>query len=142
MKFTYRGVDYENNSSALEVIEGEVGGKYRGANWNHTYVRHIPVAPKPAALKYRGAEYSLGDPIDAEAMMLHRRYLKTENHTASRAKNEVVPNTCPRHIILQKTNHTHRANIQQNLERRLELAKANGDEKLVRLLEAEAKQLA
>jgi hypothetical protein len=142
MKFTYRGVDYENNTPALEFTEGEVGGKYRGANWNRTYVRHIPVPPKPAALKYRGAEYCLGDPIDAEAMMPYRRYVKTENHTASRAKNEVVPNTCPRHTIFQETSQTHRANVQHNLERRLELAKAKGDEKLVLLLEAEAKQLA
>jgi len=142
MKFTYRGVNYEKNSSALELTEGELGGKYRGADWNKRYLRHIPVPPNPTALKYRGAEYYLGDSIDAEAMMLRRRYIKREDYTATETKNQVVPNACPRHIIFQETSKTHHANIRQNLERRLEVAKAKGDEKLVRLLEAEAHQLA
>ncbi len=33
---------------------------------------------------------------------------------------------------------THRANLQKNLERRLEAARASGNEVLVRMLEAEA----
>ncbi len=33
---------------------------------------------------------------------------------------------------------THRANLQKNLERRLEAARASGNEALVRMLEAEA----
>ncbi len=33
---------------------------------------------------------------------------------------------------------THRANMQKNLQRRLEAARAKGDEELIRLLEAEA----
>lgn len=33
---------------------------------------------------------------------------------------------------------THRANMQKNLQRRLETARANGDEALIRLLEVEA----
>jgi hypothetical protein len=33
---------------------------------------------------------------------------------------------------------THRANMQKNLQRRLEAARAKGDEALIRLLEAEA----
>lgn len=33
---------------------------------------------------------------------------------------------------------THRANMQKNLQRRLESARANGNEELIRLLEAEA----
>lgn len=37
-----------------------------------------------------------------------------------------------------KTSETHRANLQKNLQRRLEAARAKGDEQLVRLLEAEA----
>jgi len=32
----------------------------------------------------------------------------------------------------------HRANMQKNLQRRLEAARAKGDEELIRLLEAEA----
>ncbi len=36
---------------------------------------------------------------------------------------------------------THRANIQKRLEHRLEIARAKGDQNLVRLLEAEKEQL-
>ena len=36
---------------------------------------------------------------------------------------------------------THRANMQKNLQRRLEAARANGDEELIRQLEAEASYL-
>lgn len=37
-----------------------------------------------------------------------------------------------------QTTQTHRANMQKNLQRRLETARAKGDEALIRLLEAEA----
>jgi hypothetical protein len=40
-----------------------------------------------------------------------------------------------------KLSETHRANIQKRLEHRLEVAKAKGDEHLVRMLEAEMEQL-
>lgn len=36
---------------------------------------------------------------------------------------------------------THRVNLQKNLQRRLEAARASGDENLIRLLEAEASYL-
>lgn len=39
----------------------------------------------------------------------------------------------------QEATKTHRANIQKSLEHRLEVAKAKGDETLIRQLEAEAK---
>lgn len=37
----------------------------------------------------------------------------------------------------QKVSQTHRANIQKSLEHRLQVAKAKGDERLIRQLEAE-----
>lgn len=40
-----------------------------------------------------------------------------------------------------KVSETHRSNLQKNLQRRLEAARANGDEKLVRQLEAEAQYI-
>lgn len=40
-----------------------------------------------------------------------------------------------------KVSETHRANIQKRLEHRLEVAKAKGNEELVRQLEAEMQQL-
>jgi hypothetical protein len=42
---------------------------------------------------------------------------------------------------LTKVGETHRANLQKRLLHRLDVAKANGDENLVRILESEMKQL-
>lgn len=43
-----------------------------------------------------------------------------------------------RQEALTQLKQTHRANLQENLRRRLEAARAKGDEALVRMLEAEA----
>jgi hypothetical protein len=43
-----------------------------------------------------------------------------------------------RQEIRTKISETHRVNLQRNVQRRLEAARARGDEQLVRLLEAEA----
>lgn len=46
-----------------------------------------------------------------------------------------------RQEIRTRVSDTHRANLQKNLQRRLEAARAKGDEQLIRLLEAEASYL-
>ena len=43
-----------------------------------------------------------------------------------------------RQKTLTEVSQLHRANMQKNLQRRLEAARAKGDEQLIRLLEAEA----
>ncbi|MFM6191963.1 MAG: hypothetical protein ACKPEN_22960 [Planktothrix sp.] len=40
-----------------------------------------------------------------------------------------------------KLSDVHRANIQKRLEHRLEVARSNGDENLIRILEAEMRQI-
>ncbi len=42
---------------------------------------------------------------------------------------------------LKRTAEIHRANIQKRLQHRLEVARANGDQELIRQLEAEMQQL-
>jgi len=43
-----------------------------------------------------------------------------------------------RRETLTKASQTHKENLRKNLQRRIEAARASGDENLVRLLEAEA----
>ena len=38
MKLCYRGASYDYDPTPSEVIEGEVGGKYRGLPWIRTQV--------------------------------------------------------------------------------------------------------
>lgn len=55
MKLCYRGVSYEPNPTSIETIQGEVGGKYRGFPWRHTYVKMSGRHTQPSyELYYRG----------------------------------------------------------------------------------------
>ena len=39
MQLCYRGVSYEYEATPVEILEGEVGGKYWGLPWRHTQVK-------------------------------------------------------------------------------------------------------
>jgi Domain of unknown function (DUF4278) len=128
MKLTYRGVAYEHNPPAIDMVEGEIVGKYRGQPWRIEYPRHIPV-PQPAAdLKYRGVAYST--------------YPKASTQPAipitSSRKLAFITKSCP---VSQDLTDTHLDNIRRRLEHRLQVAKNRGDESLIRMLEAESRQL-
>ena len=119
MKLSYRGAAYEYEPPTIDMVEGEVGGKYRGQPWRCSYPRHIPV-PQPALdLKYRGVAYST--------------YPKAQESAIAKISNS--RKVCP------ELAETHLANIRRRLEHRLQVAKDSGDQKLIRMLEAESKQL-
>ncbi|AFZ29030.1 hypothetical protein Glo7428_0429 [Gloeocapsa sp. PCC 7428] len=139
MKLTYRGVNYESSEPNIQMTEGDIGGQYRGVNWKQRYPRHIPVPQPVVGLKYRGASYSVGHPIDVEASLVRRQYTETAK-TKLKAENQ-VSTASSRQRALEELNHTHIANIRQNLEHRLQVARARGDQKLIQMLEVEAKQL-
>ena len=128
MKLSYRGVAYDYNPPAIDMVEGEIGGKYRGQSWRMEYPRHIPV-PQPAVdLKYRGVAYST--------------YTKASTQPAipitSSRKLAYITKSCS---VSQDLTDTHLANIRRRLEHRLQVAKNRGDERLIRMLEAESRQL-
>lgn len=126
MKLSYRGVNYENASPILEVTEADIGGTYRGQSWRSHYVRHIPEPPPVHDLKYRGVAYRTGKPAGAvPSAAAAARCTLPGCHKREREK------------VLNQVARTHLANIRSNLERRMQVAKARGDEKLVRLLEEE-----
>lgn len=137
MKLNYRGVSYEANPPTPELMEGEIGSKYRGVNFKPHYPRHIPVTQPVIGLTYRGVDHCTGDPIDVEASLLRRCYANEAIST-----DEAIPTVSSRQQALDELTTTHVVNIRQNLEHRLQVARAKGDQNLIRLLEAEAKQLA
>ncbi|HAX78537.1 MAG TPA: hypothetical protein DCY88_22570 [Cyanobacteria bacterium UBA11372] len=119
MKMSYRGVAYEYEPPTIDMVEGEIGGKYRGQPWRCSYPRHIPV-PQPALdLKYRGVAYS----------------------TYGKAQPGAIAQTGNPRKVCPELAETHLANIRRRLEHRLQVAKDSGDQKLIRMLEAESKQL-
>lgn len=115
MKLGYRGVAYEYEPPTIDMTEGEIGGKYRGQPWRCSYPRHIPVPQPTLDLKYRGVAYRTNTQQPAIPA------------TSSRTSPELAE--------------THLANIRRRLEHRLQVAKNSGDEKLIRMLEAESRQL-
>lgn len=142
MKLAYRGVSYESNLPNLEVTEGEIGGKYRGTTWREKYPRHIPVPYPRVDLKYRGVAYSVGDPVDIEAIELPKDYANAETSTTIPATTPASSNQSGRQQVLAELHNTHLQNLRCNLEHRLQVARAKGDSDLIRILEAEARQLA
>lgn len=118
MKLSYRGANYDYDIPAVDMLEGEVAGKYRGQNWNYRYPRHIRV-PKQAQDLQRGLLCATAAPKPAE--------------------NAAAVTPPPK---VEEIAQVHRANICNILDRRLQIAKARGDERLLRLLEIESKQMA
>ncbi len=141
MKLTYRGVSYESTLPTVELTEGEITGKYRGTAWKQKYPRHIPVPQPKLDLKYRGAAYSVGDPIDVEATRLRRNYAQAATPSVAVKTDEIAVPKTSRQRASEELRSNHRNNICRSLERRLQAARAKGDEKLIRLLEAESKQI-
>jgi hypothetical protein len=128
MKLTYRGVSYNYNPPQTNVVKGEVMGTYRGNVW-HAHPLVAPV-PLPAAhnLKYRGVAYNtrpdlVMTPVGAPAQPVVA--------IANRSKS-----------FLSAVTTAHHDAILRNVERRLQLAKAKGDDRLIHLLEDELRQVA
>lgn len=122
MKLTYRGVQYDYQPPTIDMVEGDLLGKYRGNAWKARYPRHIPVPQAPMNLKYRGIAY-------------------TTHQTTEMVPDTVVAPTAKRPSdpeLVARVSKIHQANICDRLERRLEAAKAKGDRDLVRQLERES----
>lgn len=131
MELTYRGRSYEKNCPNVEIMPGEVGGKYRGNDWTYQYPRHIAMPPATAPLKYRGVSYYPGQAVDQ--LTCSKKSEKSLSKVEIAIKNS---KTDP------KVNQIHRANICRNLDRRWLIAQAEGNEDLMRLLEKEFQQVA
>ncbi len=114
MRLHYRGVAYEKEPFTLEVIKGEVGGTYRGKDWFRTYPRHIPHLRPKSSMQYRGVAYG--------ALV----------STPSLEQTVPIP-------VVNEAEKTHLESIRRSLERRLQVAEASGNQKLVFLLQQESK---
>ncbi len=57
MQFTFLGNRYEANSSQIPVVEGQIGGKYRGQAWTTKHLQKALISQLFHNLKYRGVKY-------------------------------------------------------------------------------------
>ena len=133
MKLTYRGISYESDIPAIDVTEGEVGGKYRGQNWSYNYPRHIPVPGPAQNFTYRGVAFTKPETTTvaavavekiAESVALKRSPQLTEGWAV---KNNIGP--------------IHQANLCRILDRRKKTARRQGNQQLLQQLENESQYL-
>lgn len=130
MKLSYRGASYEYNQPTLEMSEGEILGRYRGAAWRCQTLKEMPISQPSPTLKYRGVAYTPNQTSGVRPAPVAQTEL---------ARCRVPGTTGP---AFKEVSRLHRANLERNLERRLQVAKQQGNQFLVDLLEAERSQLA
>lgn len=143
MKLSYRGLNYNyDDPPTIDMME-EAGGLYRGCQWQIRHPRHIPVTQPSHSLKYRGLAYVSHSPTEtnivettAPTVPALVTNLKKTNVLSYRKPQKQDTAKLP---DLEKI---HRANLCRNLERRMNIAQAKGDQKLMALLQKESQDLA
>ncbi|MBW4490951.1 MAG: DUF4278 domain-containing protein [Trichocoleus desertorum ATA4-8-CV12] len=134
MRLSYRGAHYESELPTFQMLEGDVVGKYRGQNLRlqYPYPKHIPVPQTPLDLKYRGVAYSTHRPMELKDLIKAQPAVVATSQT---------PLQNMRQRVLKEVAETHRTNIYRSLERRLQVAKNLGDQRLIGMLESELQQI-
>jgi hypothetical protein len=125
MTLSYRGIQYDQPSLALDTTIGEIKGKYRGQDWHHHYPRPLPQRRIKPAMTYRGVPLSDHPSFPPVAV-------GSTCPVSTRQAHKVVSNDLSR---------VHFNNIRKSLEKRLAIAQDRGDSSLIQLLESEYEQL-
>ncbi|BAC07865.1 DUF4278 domain-containing protein [Thermosynechococcus vestitus] len=124
MQLIYRGAKYKTSEQHIPLVESGAKGLYRGAPW----VGHKPAetVPQPNhVLCWRGVTYQTnGQPVATTAPRVS-------------AAPSVVPQRKRDSWV-----EAHRRAILETLERRLQVARSQGNQELISLLEEEWQQFA
>ncbi|XFA72446.1 DUF4278 domain-containing protein [Thermosynechococcaceae cyanobacterium Okahandja] len=125
MQLTYRGVNYPASENRTAVVASGVTGRYRGAQWVG-YKAANAVAQPNHTLCWRGVRYQTnGEPVVAAAA------------ATSAPEKPLLPQRSRDPIA-----ETHRHAILKSLEHRLNVARSQGNQDLINLLEDEWQQFA
>lgn len=137
MKLCYRGVNYDYNPPSLEVRESELTGTYRGRSMNFSYVSHVPVPQPVANYTYRGVGYSTNaqGQIQPPVLTIERQPVFQSDRAAAGTGLKA------RRHLLKDAAEAHRTNIQQSIQHRIDVARAQGNDQLLTQLEAEMHQV-
>ncbi len=125
MLLTYRGITYNRPDNQVKTAPGKVMGFYRGAAWSEQNL--VSERPSPAAqqLTWRGVTY------------------KTDGSAVVRdVEAPVVAPVAKAQPQGANLGNTHRDWILKSLEHRLSVARNQGNQRLVEMLEDEWKQFA
>ncbi|WP_024545675.1 DUF4278 domain-containing protein [Picosynechococcus sp. NKBG15041c] len=132
MKLTYRGVSYDYRPATLEVMEGDIVGRYRGQTIRRHCVAETLERPEVESvlLHYRGNTY--------QSLQAVPEVLPQRQAAAAACPVQVLPLT---KLMGQDARRIHLENMRHSLERRLQTAQARGDEHLISLLQQESNAL-
>ncbi len=140
MKLSYRGVQYDHNPPMLEVSESDILCRYRGRTHRYSYVRHLPFPQPRAELTYRGVAYQTDSHGQRQpASQPSRRSVFSSFQDRLTA---LSPLMSERQRLLREVAQSHSASIQDSLERRIAVARAQGNLLLLQQLEDEMSYLA
>ncbi|MBT9312882.1 DUF4278 domain-containing protein [Leptothoe kymatousa] len=140
MKLTYRGVEYDHNPPMLEVSESDILCNYRGRTHRYTYVGHVPFPQSQTGLTYRGAAYKTdryGQRQSVSAAESNSVFSAFQRKLA-----QLTPLMDERRQMLRHSARSHSDSIQRSLERRIAIAREQGNSNLLQQLEDEMRQMA
>ena len=143
MRLSYRGASYEYTPPTLEVTESEILGKYRGQPWKRQTLQAVPEQPVQE-LKYRNVAY-VTDRAGKVRTIAQSTSLPVVEPVVRPVTNQPLrPISAVNVFRRNRTDwaEVHRHNLMQNLEHRIQVAKARGDQNLVNQLETEMRHLA
>lgn len=123
MRLSYRGVSYESNPLTLEVTEGEIQGKYRGASWKCHTLAEAQIPQAPQRLKNQNSVYSQQDRAQIERTQLSQTLPVRSTFN-----------------VLQQLKRIHSANVYRSLEHRMQVARDREDDQLLQVLESELRE--
>ncbi|MBW4580057.1 MAG: DUF4278 domain-containing protein [Tildeniella nuda ZEHNDER 1965/U140] len=141
MQLTYRGTQYNYNPRSAEAVHEATVFRavrptfnlhYRGSVYtvDPNVELHLPMVKPTAPLVYRGSTYALNGWTEPAAVT-QRAAISSGTHSF----NKKVSGSAESSAI-------HRSNLQGNVQRRLQVAREQGDQDLINLLERELQQLA
>ncbi len=136
MQLSYRGSHYDLDAPFTEMVDSGMKGVYRGQAFPITYPRHIPVQPSHQ-LKYRGSAYRT-TATGGTASVVRPPIAAVPAAKLSAPSTYLWGQACK--IQTPDLEKMHKLHIQQRLQHRIEVAKAKGDQTLLRLLEHEMQQ--
>lgn len=136
MRLTYRGHDYEQEPvPPMQMRDSGSVGLYRGRELHFSYPRHVPVPQPVNRLQYRGVAYQTTETGEVNSM---GRVVRPAAHPQA---HQAIAHAHARLIDQQELAKVHHQYLMERLQRRLEVARAKGDDTLVRQLEQEQHQL-
>lgn len=139
MKFKYRGAEYQDQVAVDEPIETNYLVQYRGQTYQASQSSSVP-SQAATGLSYRGVPYQVnqvGQPVTLsprERANLSRQTPKpvqVQSHRAVHVKEQLV----------NSTSQVHRRSLAKVLERRIQIARAKRDTRLMHQLAEEMRAL-